>query len=184
MNKLDYNLNWGESFKIDKESPSNLLRINSNNTYYPVGYQEFQKNLKPAGWRLRFQTKLYLVHRIIWVMTYGSIDPELVIDHLDGDPFNNQITNLSLKTSKDNARNKRKFINNKTGVTGVMKDIKGSYSYYKATWNDINGARKSKCFSVNKFGEELAKLLAVEYRDFQMKGLISEGAAYTERHGN
>ena len=69
--------------------------------------------------RLNFKSKMYLVHRIIWVLTYGSIDLTLVIDHLDGDPLNNEISNLSLKTHKNNSRNQRQHSNNKTGVTGV-----------------------------------------------------------------
>ena len=53
------------------------------------------------------------------MLIYGNIDTEMVIDHLDGNPFNNNIKNLSLKTLAGNARNRHKQKDNKTGITGV-----------------------------------------------------------------
>jgi len=125
------------------------------------------------------------VHRIIWVLTYGSIDQTLVIDHLDGDPFNNRIENLALKTFANNARNNHKRSDNTTGVTGVsITKTKAGNSYYDAYWFELNGTFKHKLFSILKLGEETAKSLAIAYREEQIQRLISEGAEYTERHGS
>lgn len=188
-NKLDYNLNWSEQFQIDNSSPSGLVKvkdhqgnvINKSN----VGNHTFNRNGTPHCWRFEFGGKKYCVHRVIWVLNYGSIDPELVIDHLDGNPFNNSIDNLELKTQKGNTRNKQKRFNSATGITGV------SYSFnrvgnrcYIAYWSELNGFRRSRSFSVVKFGEETAKALAIKYREQEIQRLISEGADYTERHGN
>lgn len=131
-----------------------------------------------------FKNKSYQVHRIIWALKNGSIDPKLIIDHLDGNPFNNHVGNLSLKPPEDNMRNMRVNRNNKTGTTGVMLTAKDNERYYYvAHWHELDGREGRKHFSISKFGEETAKALAVTYREEQIRRLISEGAAYTERHG-
>lgn len=56
-------------------------------------------------------------------------------------------------------------------------------SFYVASWSDKHGKRKTKCFSVKKFGDEAAKLLAILYREQEIIKLISTGAGYTPRHG-
>lgn len=187
-NKLNYNLNWSEHFQIDNDSPSGVVRIkdryNNDIEGYAVGHKQYRKNGKPMAWVLKFQGRPYLVHRVIWVLTYGSIDHTLVIDHLDGDPFNNKIENLSLKIPADNKRNSHKYRSNTTGITGVGRNSNGvGHYYYTAYWRELSGLLKFKHFSIAKLGEENAKELAVAYRKEQIQRLITEGADYTERHG-
>lgn len=184
----DYNLNWSTSFELDENSPSGLSKIKSrvgkDTEKHNVGYKRFNENGTSNSWRIGFQGKYYLVHRIIWVMVYGSIDPEMVIDHIDGNPHNNQISNLSLKTQANNARNQKRFSTNTTGITGVsLATRKGGYRYFIVQWTELNGKRKQKCFSVVKLGEELAEFSAQLYREQQIQRLITEGADYTSRHG-
>jgi len=184
----DYNLNWEEYFKLDDKSPSGLIRVKNwsekRMQVYTFGHQHFRKNGKPHAWVIGFKGQDYYVHRIIWVMVHGSIDSGLVVDHLNGDPFNNNIENLSLKTHKDNSRNQCKRTRNKTGETGVrLVVVRGKYRYYEANWYNLEGKFEWKHFSVLKFGEELAKSLAVTHRTEQIQKLIDGGAAYTERHG-
>jgi len=114
--RLDYNIDWSKHFQMDENSPSGLVRIKDKCT---VGYRKFKTNGDAVAWRLNFKGKNYYVHRMIWVLKNGFINPEMVVDHLDGNPFNNSLSNLSLKSLEDNARNKRRHCNNKTGVTGV-----------------------------------------------------------------
>ncbi|GFM52032.1 endonuclease [Pseudomonas cichorii] len=45
------------------------------------------------------------VHRLIWEMHYGPIPDGLIIDHRDGNPANNLISNLRLSDTKRNALN-------------------------------------------------------------------------------
>lgn len=188
QNKLDYNKNWSEYFRLDKNSPSGLVRVKDyygkSVEDYNVGHAKSYKNGNPQAWYLSFQHKFYAIHRIIWVMTYGSIDPSLVIDHLDGDPFNNKIENLSLKTISANMRNQRKYVSNTTGITGVRLAHNGSGNwYYEASWYDVGNKKCQKRFSISKLGEEVAKSLAIDCRKEQIARRISEGAEYTERHG-
>lgn len=44
----------------------------------------------------------FMEHRVIWCFHYGTIDPELVINHIDFDRANNAIENLELVTLKQN----------------------------------------------------------------------------------
>lgn len=186
--KLEYNQDWNEHFEVDEKSPSGIMRIKDKNLKnfegWRVGYKHFESNGNPRAWGLKFQERLYVVHRIIWVLTYGSIDSALVIDHLDGDPFNNKINNLSLKTTAGNMKNQRKYSNNTTGITGVkLTDAGGGMFYYTAQWYELNKYQKKKHFSIQKLGWEEAKTLATAYREEQIQRLILEGAEYTERHG-
>lgn len=183
----NYNQDWSIYFKIDKTSPSGLIKIRNKlretTTGCTVGNKTYYKSAG-KGWSVSFEGSNYYVHRIIWVMTYGSIDSNLVIDHLDGNTFNNKIGNLSLKTPSGNSMNKKKYSKNTTGITGV-KILKApdGYNYYSAQWHELDGSRKYKLFSITKLGEELAKESARLYREEQIQRLILEGANYTERHG-
>lgn len=44
----------------------------------------------------------FMEHRVIWCFHYGTINPELVINHIDFDRANNAIENLELVTPKQN----------------------------------------------------------------------------------
>lgn len=129
--------------------------------------------------------RLAPVHRIIWTIVFGEIEDGHVIDHIDGDPFNNNIANLRSIPSGENARNAKKRKDNKTGVTGVV-FYKGSppksYGTYIALWKE-DGKSRSRTFSIKKYGEELAFLCACEMRDKMVRILNMNGAGYTERHG-
>ena len=185
MNK--YERDWSTHFRLSEESPSGLIRIKDRygrTIGSTAGTRCKEKGGGSRGWQLRLKNEHFYVHRIIWVMTYGSIDPQLVIDHLDGNPLNNKISNLELKTTANNLKNRRKSINNSTGTTGVtIETSKEGLKYYRAFWQELNGKRSSKRFSIVKLGEEKAESLAIEYRKIQLKRLMEEGVGYTERHG-
>lgn len=187
--KLDYNINWSKYFRLNAESPSGLLRIKDYRDKdiegYPVGSQNFRKNGEADAWVLCFNYRQYAIHRIIWVLVHDSVDPEMVVDHLDGNPFNNKIHNLSLKTTADNLRNRCMLRNNKTGVTGVkLLEVGDGALYYVAQWQNKEGKTEQRHFSIDKFGEQVAKELATNCRRDQIKKRITEGAGYTDRHGN
>lgn len=188
ISTLGYDKDWSQHFCLDETSPSGISRIRSKfgNTILktPVGTKNFKVDGRAGGWRVKLKGHSYYIHRIIWVLTHGSVDPELVIDHLDGNPFNNTTNNLFLKSPENNMRNRHKHRNNKTGVTGVyITSNKSGNIYYVAAWYNSTGELESKFFSVLKLGEENAKLLASNHRKDQILRLINEGADYTDRHG-
>lgn len=70
--------------------------------------------------------KMYLVHRIIWLLCYGSW-PEDQIDHVNGLRADNRIKNLRAVSNQENQRNRRLSCKNKTGVSGVILLKSGRY---------------------------------------------------------
>lgn len=56
-------------------------------------------------------------HRVIWKMVTG--EEPVVIDHEDGVRTNNRWTNLLDTTDQGNAKNRKQYTNNKSGITGV-----------------------------------------------------------------
>lgn len=52
-----------------------------------------------------------------------------------------------------------------TGVTRIISTVKGhEYEFWKATWTTLRGDKRTRQFSVNKYGETEAKRLAIEAR--------------------
>lgn len=67
--------------------------------------------------RCMFDGVHYMVHRLVWKIVHGN-DPEQ-IDHIDGDRANNRIENLRDVSHRVNAKNRKLYENNKTGVPGI-----------------------------------------------------------------
>ena len=63
---------------------------------YPISGGYFQ---------LQLDSKKFLLHRLVYIMHYGSIPEDLVIDHKDGDNQNNRIENLRVVTLQENSFN-------------------------------------------------------------------------------
>lgn len=61
----------------------------------------------------------YKAHRIAWLLEHGDW-PKGQIDHVDGDPANNRISNLRDVTGSENNRNRSRCTRNKSGVVGVQ----------------------------------------------------------------
>ena len=182
MNNIDFNLD----FYYNEESPSCLsyLRtINRHTEGFNVGTKEYRKNGTPLTWRVFYNKNRYKAHRIVWVLHHGSIDPDLYIDHIDGNPFNNKISNLRLVSPTENSRNAKMHVRNKTGVTGVIgiKDlsISDELIYYRGCYVDDNHRIVSKNFHIKNLGEVEAFNEAVKFRE---QG-INKSSHYTKRHG-
>jgi len=70
---------------------------------------------------LRLNNVLYLAHRLAFIYVHGDDTGLNYIDHIDGNPSNNKITNLRSGTQSENMQNRKKCqINNKSsGLLGV-----------------------------------------------------------------
>lgn len=62
--------------------------------------------------------KNVLAHRVAWALHYGQW-PQGHIDHINGDIADNRIENLRIVTVRQNARNRKLSVRNRSGKTGV-----------------------------------------------------------------
>ena len=68
--------------------------------------------------RLKIFGKNYLVHRIAWLLNYGEF-PNEQIDHINHISSDNRLSNLRAVDMVENSKNKSKYKNNTSGVSGV-----------------------------------------------------------------
>ena len=131
-----------------------------------------------SGYSVSWNRKGYRVHRIIWLLTYGTIDPTLVIDHIDGNPLNNRISNLRLVDHKVNTRNRGIDKRNKLGFSGFSLDKKNTL---RVSVNLADGTRESKSFSLNTTSyEEALEKLKIWRKEILEKDNSLE--LFTDRH--
>ena len=137
-----------------------------------------------VAFRVDGKQKRRYCHTIIWEIFNGEVPHGYQVDHIDGDPKNNAISNLRIVTSQGNNRNRGVDSRNSSGVTGVSRTIVNGYSYWTASWVDLNGKRKCKHFSTAKLGEVLAFQEATAFRNAMLVEInkCSE-FKYTDRHG-
>jgi hypothetical protein len=77
-------------------------------------------HLNQAGYiEIRYNCKNYQAHRIAWYLYTGKDPHPLAIDHINGIPSDNRITNLRPATPAQNAKNMRK----REGTTSKYKGV-------------------------------------------------------------
>lgn len=67
---------------------------------------------------IKIDRKSYKAHRLAWLFVNGKM-PTKTIDHKDRIKTNNWIDNLRDVTHNSNMKNKEKYKNNTSGITGV-----------------------------------------------------------------
>lgn len=67
--------------------------------------------------QVKINGRLYMAHHLVWLMHYGYLPDG--IDHIDGNPKNNRISNLREVPHVENMRNQKRRSDNKTGLMGV-----------------------------------------------------------------
>jgi hypothetical protein len=118
--------------ELDYQTAINLFYFDKNGVLFnkitrgskslkdkPVG------NLNTTGaLQVKVNSKCYLVHRVIWLLTYGEF-PKFDIDHINGIRTDNRIENLRECKSFENAQNRVVHSNNKEKLQGVWLHKKG-----------------------------------------------------------
>lgn len=182
---------WQDYFYYDESSPS-CLRWNVSvwaGKYLsilksPIDSVAGSLSKRDGYWRVCLKGKSYLVHRIVMYLLTKEM-PDCV-DHINGVRSDNQIENLRNVDNTLNVRNMSQYDNNTSGKCGVKLKRTCAKGKYYDNWEacvETPAGRKSKAFSINKYGNDLAFKLACEWRDAKIDELNAQGAGYTVRHG-
>jgi hypothetical protein len=107
--------------------------------------------------QITINKKHYKTHRLVFLMFYGHMPKE--IDHIDGNPLNNNIENLRPATRSEQLCNTGLRKNSKSGVKGV------SWDSGRNKWTVVVTKNKQTMFRDRFDDLEFAQLVAIEARD-------------------
>jgi hypothetical protein len=109
------------------------FRMHIDNCKRPIGVKVYRTGgfpigvfVNPSKSKKRVCPKDTLAHRIIWKLVHGDIPEGMVIDHINGNPFDNRLHNLRLVTHTENCRNARSHTTNSTRLKGIAWDKKNA----------------------------------------------------------
>lgn len=105
---VEYDSETGEFYRLKIDAP-NLTRY--------VGIEA--TNISSNGYgSVTVKNVNFSAHKIAWFLYHNEI-PDFHIDHINGDKLDNRICNLRKSNPLSNQRNRKKNVNNSTGVNGV-----------------------------------------------------------------
>lgn len=176
MRVHDYSINWGEFFEYDVTSPSGLRwKIKPKSRKINIGDVAGCLTSRKR-WVVGLRGKVYMAHNIVWLLHF-ILEDDLIIDHINGDSSDNNLTNLRKITQRQNCRNVGKSKNNKSGITGV------SYHKRDAYWSAsymLDGKLVQERFYEKHYSDAFER--AVKRRK-EIEDDLLKGLGYTERHG-
>lgn len=114
-------------------------------------------------WVVKVQGVSYRVSRVIFLLHNPDFDQSLLVDHIDGNSLNNNISNLRLVNHSQNAQNRRLDIDSTSGILGVQRVCYRGRFYWQAKIH-VDGRVYTKTFSIEKYGEDCARSLAISHR--------------------
>lgn len=107
--------------------------------------------------QITINKKHYKTHRLVFLMFHGYMPKE--VDHIDGNPSNNNIENLRPATRSEQLCNTGLRKTSKSGVKGV------SWDSSRNKWTVVVTKNKQTVFRDRFYDLELAQLVAIEARN-------------------
>jgi len=109
----------------------------------------------------------YTVHEERGKRLHGMImnhepTPFSTVDHINRDSLDNRRANLRIADARTQALNQNIKKSNTSGFCGVC--LLAHKNSWASIWVSEDGIRKTKSFSINKYGPEMAKQLAIDHR--------------------
>ena len=135
-------MNWHDYFTYDeatgnliwKTRPREHFKTDKDhrwwNKRYPgtiAGCKVSHRGGVPGWMNVTVYGVQYSAQNIVWEMFNGPVPEGKVIDHIDGDPWNNRRSNHRPATHKENGYNKGVYRNNKSGIPGVIQRPCGKF---------------------------------------------------------
>ena len=119
-NEKTGDLTWRERPAHHFKKESTMKMWNGKNKGKICGTLLYNKKTGKKYLQTGISGKLYLNHRLIYIMKFGEISETEQIDHIDCDGLNNRLENIRLVSGySENNKNHRKQKNNTSGYTGV-----------------------------------------------------------------
>lgn len=123
-----------DRFYVDSTSPSGLRYARDVGTRIKKGQVAGSRNTGDGYWRVGFNGKNYLCHRIIHGLRTGEDFTDLTVDHRDRNNGNNHPFNLRWLDQSGQNFNQNTF--NSTGFKGVALTGKKKNPFRAQAWVD------------------------------------------------
>ena len=91
--------------------------------------------------------------------------------------------NIRWEDDTQQSRNRSRQVNNKSGVHGVCLLKTPTGGAWAAYWNGLDKKQYTKSFGIRKYGDAVAKSMAVSLRERMINELNEQGAGYSSTHG-
>ena len=114
------------------------------------------------------QFKNIKLHRLVYEIHNGAIQEGLLIDHIDNNPLNNDVSNLRLATRGENQYNQKVHKNNKIGHKNI--------TYSEKRKDYCVRVRKNNKVVVQTYFKTLEE--AIEYRNIKLLEIHGEFANF------
>lgn len=112
-------LTWKPREASEFTTAGQCARWNTRHANTVAGTRNSKKDGTPTQVGVGLFGRIHRAHRIIWEMVHGEIPDGMLIDHRNGNAWDNRISNLRLCTYGQNKCNGRMHKNNRSGLKGV-----------------------------------------------------------------